>query len=102
MDVPEEPAVAIRVVETRIRLELDPASRSREPLELTGRLPCVALALAELGRIDLDETHTLPAAEVEAVTVTDALDGCARALSVLRRLRAARERDGQCEGAYGA
>jgi hypothetical protein len=35
---------------------------------------CVALALAELGRVDLDETHALPVHEPDRVAVDDLRD----------------------------
>jgi hypothetical protein len=75
--VPEEAAVAIGVVEPRVGLELDTTSARRETLELALRLARVALPLSQLGRVDLHEANPIASANVERVTVADAVDRCA-------------------------
>ena len=97
MDVPKETAVAIAVVEPRIRLELDPISGRRETLELQAGLTRVALALPQLGRIDLHEADAVAPANVKGVAVPDPRN-CRRLTRRLAgRLRAARDRDEQEE-----
>ena len=49
-------------------------SRRSEALELRHRLTRIALALPELGRVDLEETDAFARAHVERVAVADARD----------------------------
>ena len=72
-DIAEEPSVAIHVVEGQIPLELHRRARRHQALELALRLTREALALTELGSVNLDESHALPASYVERVPVADTL-----------------------------
>ena len=72
-DIPEEPSVAIHVVEGQIPLELHRRARRHQSLELALRLTREALALAEFGGVDLDEPNTIPASHVERVSIADTL-----------------------------
>jgi hypothetical protein len=98
VNVPQESPVAIRVVEAWIRLELDPTSRAREPLELASCLKRVTLSPSELGRVDLQEPDAGSRAYIEGVAVADSRDDRARALPLGRKLRAAAERGDEREG----
>ena len=69
MDVSKKPAVAIAVVEPWIGLELDPISGRGKTHELDAGLARVALAVPELGRIDLHETDALAPTDVDGVAV---------------------------------
>ena len=91
-DVAKKPSVAIDVVEGPIPLELHRCARRRQALELALRLTREALALAELGSVDLDEPHALPASHVERVPVADTLHDGASARSSAGRRRAPGER----------
>ena len=72
--VPEQPAEAVDVVEARIALELDPRSRRDERGELEQGLASVALAVAELRRVDLDEADATAVEEEERVAVPGGRD----------------------------
>ena len=74
LHVPEEPAVSVDIVEPRVVDELDVRAPRRQPLQLVLRLPRVALALAELGCVDLDEPNARTASDVERVAVADPRD----------------------------
>lgn len=92
VDVAEETPVPVIRIEIGIGLDRDPLPRPGQSFELALRLPCVALALPELGSVDLDEPHTRSAAKVERVAVADPRDRRARPLSLLVLPGAARER----------
>lgn len=72
--VAEEPSVAVGVVEMPIRAQLDTSAGRDEAFELPPGLRRVALAVSELGRVDLHETDARAAAKVERVAVPDARD----------------------------
>lgn len=74
VDVAEEPAVAIPVVETGIGFQSDPCAGRCESLELAARFARIALVLPELGSVDLDEPYSGSTAKVERVTVADPRD----------------------------
>jgi hypothetical protein len=105
VDVAEQTSVAIGVVEVRVSLDLDPASGPCETLELAEGLACVALACAELRRVDLHESDAVAAPEVERVAVADARNGRALTHALFAGLRAAdqcaREREDDGKRAQG-
>jgi len=68
-DVTEETSVAINPVESDIDFEHDAAAGRREVEEGRSRRPRVALAAAELRRVDLDEADAAPVAERKRVPV---------------------------------
>ena len=84
LHVPEEPAVSVDIVEPRVVDELDVRAPRRQPLQLVLRLPRVALALAELGCVDLDEPNARSAPDVERVAVADPRDDGAFPRDVVR------------------
>ena len=94
MDVPKQAAVAVGVVELRIRFELDPLSGRCESLELTARLARVALTVPQLGRVDLHETNAGTGANVESVAVADSRDGCRRPRRLARRSASSQRQGG--------
>ena len=99
-DVAEEPSVAIDVVEGPIPLELHRRARRHQALELALRFTREALALAELGSVDLDEPHAQPTSHVERVPVADTLYHGASARSAAGRRRAGeRQREQECGSA---
>jgi len=80
MDVAEQAAEAVFVAQAGVRLELDLRAGPGEPLERLSCLPRVALSLAELGCVDLDEANAVAAfPHIERVPVADAGDCCVRA-----------------------
>ena len=102
-DVAKKSSVAIDVVEGPIPLELHRCARRRKSLELALRLTREAFALAELGGIDLDEPHALPASHVERVPVADTLhDGASARSSAGRRSAPGERRDQEQRGAGSA
>ena len=78
MDVAQQPVEAVpcrRAARSRSISTLRPGRR--EPLELAVRLAREALALAELGRVDLDQSNACATAQVERVAVADTRDDVA-------------------------
>jgi hypothetical protein len=75
MDIAEEATEAVAVVEVGIERDRDARPRPGQPFELAERVTGVALVLAELRCVDLDETDPLAALQIERVPVTDAGDG---------------------------
>jgi hypothetical protein len=95
LHVPEQAAISVDVVEPRVVDELDVRARRRQPVQLELRLPRVALALAELGGVDLDEPNARSASDVERVAVADPRDDGAFPRDVVRCRRASDEQE--CE-----
>jgi hypothetical protein len=77
-DVSEAAAVAVDRVEARIRFEADARAGGEEARERRPCLVCVALALPELGRVDLDEPDALPPNEPDRIAVDDLGDRARR------------------------
>ena len=92
VDVAQETAVAIPVVETGIGFDRDPCAGRREPFELAARFACVALVLPELGSVDLDEPYAGSTTKVERVTVADPRDDRGRPCAHFGLLDAPSER----------
>ena len=92
-DVSQEAVVAVRVVQARVPLQLDPLPRRRQTLEVLLRLARVALAVAELGRVDLEEPDAASALELEGVAVADPLYGCCARRRIWLLLPAAWQHD---------
>jgi hypothetical protein len=95
--VAQQASVAVDVVETRVALELDRSPGTRQPLELRERRAGMALALAELGRVDLDEPDALSASHIERVAVPDArYDGARGRIGLRARAADGREPNEEC------
>jgi hypothetical protein len=77
-DVAQQPSVAVDVVEAGVALELDSRAPWHQPPQLRECGARVALVLAELRRVDLDEPDAFSASQIERVSVPDAGDNCAR------------------------
>jgi hypothetical protein len=70
-DVAEHPPETVGPVEAPVRLESYACPRRRETAELGGRRARVALALAELGGVDLDEAYPVARRDAQRVAVGD-------------------------------
>jgi hypothetical protein len=73
-DVAEQPAVAVDLVEPRVGLDPDGGARRDPPSQERPRLRAVALALLDLGRIDLDEADVLAVRQHDRVAVDHVRD----------------------------
>ena len=73
--ISEQTSVAVEPIEPRIGFEEDRVSRPQHPLELSQRVPAVALASTELGGIDLEKSNAVSTAQHDRVAVCDPLHG---------------------------
>jgi hypothetical protein len=74
VDIAEQPAVAVDLVERRVGLERDDGARRQHAAKVSSRGARIALRRPGLGRVDLEKAHPRAACEHDRVAVDDALD----------------------------